>query len=63
MLSSGIMYFAFGTFFTYFTILQVNHSGWGLFPCLLAGLATLDLGTGLKIIIRHFRDKYHEKNG
>jgi hypothetical protein len=58
-LFSGLIYFLLGALFTYFAIDDVQQSGWGFFSYLLVLLATFDFGSGLKMIIFHF--KYSKK--
>ena len=54
-LLSGLIYFILGALFTYFAINDVQNNGWGFFSYLLVILATFDFGSGLKMIIFHFK--------
>ena len=53
----GFIYLLLGTFFTYFAINSVNTSGWGVWAYLFIGLATFDIGSGLRMILLHFKIK------
>jgi hypothetical protein len=53
-LLSGIIYVFLGVIFTKFAIEHVQQGGWTFFTYLLVGLATFDLGSGLRIIRAHF---------
>ncbi|NKE08111.1 YdiK family protein [Mesobacillus selenatarsenatis] len=56
-LFSGIVYILLGSLFTYFAIQNVNDSGWGFFSYLLVALATFDFGSGIRMILFHFKLK------
>lgn len=56
-LFSGLIYFLLGAVFTYFAIDDVQKNGWGFFGYLLVLLATFDFGSGLKMMIFHFKLK------
>jgi hypothetical protein len=60
-LFSGIVYILLGSLFTYFAIQNVNESGWGLFSYLLVMLATFDFGSGIRMILFHFKLKQIQK--
>lgn len=60
-LFSGIVYFFLGGLFTYFAIQDVQESGWGYFVYLLVILATIDFGSGLKLILFYFSHKNRVK--
>jgi hypothetical protein len=60
-LLSGIVYILLGSLFTYFAIQNVNESGWGLFSYLLVMLATFDFGSGIRMILFHFKLKQIQK--
>lgn len=47
----GIIYLFLGILFTFFAIQDVQEGGWGIFTLLLAILATLDFGKGVKMIL------------
>jgi hypothetical protein len=54
---SGFIYLVLGALFTYFAFDDVQKNGWGFFSYLLILLATFDLGSGIKMIVFHFRNK------
>jgi hypothetical protein len=56
-LFSGLISFLLGGLFTYFAIDDVQSKGWGFFSYLLVLLATFDFGSGVKMIIFHFKYK------
>ncbi|RLQ91174.1 YdiK family protein [Falsibacillus albus] len=53
----GLFYCLLGAFFTFFAIQNVNDHGWGFFAYVLILLATLDFGSGVRMISLHFRIK------
>lgn len=61
LLTQGIIYFVFGIFFTYFAIHHVTNYGWGFFAYLLVFLATLDIGSSIKIFYSYWRSKTIKK--
>ncbi|MBT2638900.1 YdiK family protein [Bacillus sp. ISL-39] len=58
---SGIVYILLGSLFTYFAIQNVNETGWGFFSYLLVALATFDFGSGIRMIMFHFKLKNIQK--
>ncbi|MFJ7729457.1 YdiK family protein [Neobacillus sp. NPDC097160] len=60
-LFSGLIYFLLGAVFTYFAIDDVQKHGWGFFSYLLVLLATFDFGSGLKMMLFHFKYKNQMK--
>ncbi|PLR76516.1 DUF4305 domain-containing protein [Bacillus sp. V3-13] len=54
-LISGIIYMVLGLLFTYFAVQNVHQHGWGFFSYLLVLLATFDFGSGLRMVILHFK--------
>ncbi|MGE8207113.1 YdiK family protein [Heyndrickxia sp. NPDC080065] len=56
-LFSGVIYCLLGTLFTYFAIQQVNSNGWSFFAYMLIFLATIDYGSGFRLILLHFKIK------
>ncbi|WP_018663926.1 YdiK family protein [Heyndrickxia acidiproducens] len=60
-LFSGVINCLLGALFTYFAIQQVRVSGWGFFCYLLLFIATLDLGSGIRLILLHFKIKKSAK--
>ncbi|CAN7579448.1 MULTISPECIES: YdiK family protein [Bacillaceae] len=62
-LFSGVIYLLLGVLFTYFAVQNVqNDEGWGFFTYMLIFLATLDFGSGLRMIMLHFKIKKQIKN-
>jgi hypothetical protein len=59
----AILNLVFGVLFTFFAIQQVNANGWGFFSYLLLLFATIDIGSGLKILFQHFTNKGKNENG
>ncbi|KKB33797.1 YdiK family protein [Bacillus thermotolerans] len=60
-LKAGIFYLILGIFFTYLAIEDVNASGFGFFTYLLILLATMDIGSGIRLVYVHFAMKKKEK--
>ncbi len=60
-LFSGIIYIVLGLLFTYFAVQNVNEDGWGFFSYLLVLLATFDLGSGIRMVLFHFKLKNSQK--
>ncbi|MGF2614292.1 DUF4305 domain-containing protein [Rossellomorea vietnamensis] len=58
-LFSGILYILLGVLFTYFAVINVNDNGWGFFAYLMVLLATLDFGSGIRMVAMHFKIKKH----
>ncbi|MCK1994895.1 YdiK family protein [Peribacillus muralis] len=58
----GIIYAGLGALFTGIAIQTVNSSGWGIFAYILVLIATLDFGSGLRMIMVHFKIKAAQKN-
>ena len=56
-LFSGVIYLLLGVLFTYFAIGNVQDDGWGFFTYMLIFLATLDFGSGIRMIMLHFKIK------
>ncbi|MGG4546386.1 YdiK family protein [Rossellomorea marisflavi] len=56
-LFSGVIYILLGVLFTYFAIHTVRDTGWGFFTYMLIFLATLDFGSGMRMVLLHFRIK------
>ncbi|MBA9029173.1 MULTISPECIES: YdiK family protein [Bacillaceae] len=61
-LSIGIIYIALGVLFTVFAIQSVSSNGWGFFSYFLVGLATIDFGSGVRMLILHSKIKAIQKN-
>ncbi|MCR8850871.1 YdiK family protein [Rossellomorea sp. SC111] len=62
-LFSGVIYLLLGVLFTYFAVQNVqNDEGWGFFTYMLIFLATLDFGSGLRMVMLHFKIKKQLKN-
>ncbi|MDZ5474439.1 YdiK family protein [Bacillus sp. 31A1R] len=61
-LFSGIIYIVLGVLFTVFAIQDVTRNGeWGFFTYLLVILATFDFGSGIRMIMFHFKIKNIQK--
>jgi hypothetical protein len=60
-LASGIFYNILGVFFVFLAIQDVNTNSFGFFTYLLILLATLDIGTGLRLLLIHFKIKKSQK--
>ncbi|OLN21502.1 hypothetical protein BTO30_14550 [Domibacillus antri] len=60
-LASGIFYNILGVFFVFLAIQDVNANSFGFFTYLLILLATLDIGTGLRLLFLHFKLKNSQK--
>ncbi|GIN88905.1 hypothetical protein J6TS2_52910 [Heyndrickxia sporothermodurans] len=60
-LLSGVIYCLLGTLFTFFAVKQVNIHGWSFFAYMLIFLATIDYGSGFRLITLHFRIKSQQK--
>ncbi|WP_374721779.1 YdiK family protein [Peribacillus tepidiphilus] len=61
-LTTGIIYFILGILFTVFAVQNVSEDGWNFFSFLLIFLATIDFGSGIRMILLHFKIKaIHKK--
>lgn len=60
-LASGIIYIVLGTIFVALAINYVSKDGWNLFSFLIVFLATIDFGSGIRMIMLHFRLKKLQK--
>lgn len=58
-LRTGFIYILLGAVFTYFAINSVNENGWGPFAYLFVAFATYDIGSGIRLILLHFKIKRH----
>lgn len=56
-LSIGIIYLCLGILFTTIAVQTVTASGWGFFAFILVIIATLDFGSGIRMILLHFKVK------
>lgn len=57
-LFSGILYLLLGVVFTFFAIQHLQQTGeWGFLTYMLVLLATFDIGSGIQLIIAHFKIK------
>lgn len=59
-LSLGITYASLGILFTAIAVQNVTSSGWGIFAYILILIATLDFGSGIRMILLHFKIKSME---
>ncbi|WP_100330110.1 YdiK family protein [Bacillus xiapuensis] len=61
-LKTGIFYLLAGVLFTYLAVENVNSNGdFGFFAYLFILLATMDIGTGIRLVFMHFRFKNKPK--
>lgn len=60
-LSLGIIYTSLGILFTAIAVQTVSSSGWGIFSYILVLIATLDFGSGIRMLILHFKEKSMKK--
>ena len=56
-LSLGIIYASLGVRFTAIAVQTVTSSGWGIFAYILVIIATMDFGSGIRMILLHFKVK------
>lgn len=62
-LFSGVLYIVLGLLFTYFAVQDLQQNGeWGIFTYLLVILATFDLGSGIRMVLFHYKLKSIQKN-
>ncbi|GIN64011.1 hypothetical protein J27TS8_40040 [Robertmurraya siralis] len=62
-LFSGILYIVLGLLFTYFAVQDVQRNGeWGIFTYLFVILATFDFGSGIRMVLFHFKVKAIQKD-
>lgn len=62
-LFSGLLYIILGLLFTYFAVQDVQQNGeWGFFTYLLVLLATFDLGSGIRMVLFHYKLKSIQKD-
>jgi len=61
-LFSGVIYIILGALFTLFAIQDLQQNGeWGFFTYLLVLLATFDIGSGIRMILLHYKIKESKK--
>jgi len=60
-LFTGFIYILLGVVFTFFAIQHVGENGWGFFSYLLVILATLDFGSGFRILFWYYQMKNKSK--
>ncbi|MGG3451758.1 YdiK family protein [Domibacillus aminovorans] len=56
-LAAGIFYNILGGFFVFLAVQDVNVNGFRFFNYVLILLATFDIGTGLRLMLIHFKVK------
>ncbi|WP_110926847.1 YdiK family protein [Bacillus massiliglaciei] len=61
-LTMGMIYVGLGVLFTFMAIQRVSNSGWGFFAYLLIVIATLDFGSGIRMLLLHLKIKSIKKN-
>ena len=54
-LTRGIFFTILGFFFVFLAIQDVNNNEFGFFTYLLILLATMDIGTGIRLMFTHFK--------
>jgi hypothetical protein len=59
--TTGTFYLILGIFFTYLAVQEVNKNGFGFFSYLLILLATMDIGSGIRMLFIHYRIKNSQK--
>ncbi|MCP3762394.1 YdiK family protein [Domibacillus sp. A3M-37] len=57
----GIFFNILGIFFVFLAIQDVNNNEFGFFTYLLILLATMDIGTGIRLMFTHFKLKNKQK--
>ncbi len=62
LLSRGIFFSILGVFFVFLAIEDVNTNQFGFFTYLLILLATMDIGTGIRLMFTHFKLKNSQKH-
>lgn len=60
-LKLGTIYLALGVLFTVFATMYVSKSGWGFIAYFLVLLATLDFGSGIRMMFLHWKIKSMQK--
>ncbi|WP_019244431.1 MULTISPECIES: YdiK family protein [Bacillus] len=60
-LTSGIIYIILGIIFTALAINYVSADGWNVLSFLIVFLATIDFGSGIRLVMLHFRLKRMQK--
>jgi uncharacterized integral membrane protein len=60
-LMTGLIYIILGILFTVFAVQNVSTAGWNFFSFLLIFLATIDFGSGFRMIMLHVKIKSIQK--
>lgn len=60
-LFSGLIYLVLGTIFMMFAIQHVIQYDWNFFVYILLFFATFDFGSGIRLIVLHFKVKQNSK--
>ncbi|WP_108672165.1 YdiK family protein [Peribacillus acanthi] len=60
-LMTGLIYIILGILFTVFAVQNVSTAGWNFFSFLLIILATIDFGSGFRMIMLHLKLKSIQK--
>ncbi|WP_163102969.1 YdiK family protein [Peribacillus alkalitolerans] len=60
-LMTGFIYIILGILFTVFAVQNVSADGWNFFSFLLIFLATIDFGSGFRMIMLHLKIKSIQK--
>jgi len=61
-LATGLLYIILGILFVALAIDNVERSGWNWLSYFIIFLATIDLGSGIRFIMLHYRLKRLQKN-
>ncbi|MDQ0221372.1 DUF4305 domain-containing protein [Peribacillus cavernae] len=59
-ITAGFFYMALGVLFTVFAVQEVSSSGWGFLSYVFVLLATLDFGSGIRMVMLHLKIKSSE---
>lgn len=60
-LTRGIFFSVLGIFFVLFAIQDVNTNGFGPFTYVLILLATMDVGTGIRLMFMYIKERKKQK--
>ena len=61
-LTNAVFYLLLGGLFTYFAIQHINTNGWTFFVYILIFFATVDIGSGLKILFNYFSKEKNQNS-
>ena len=60
-LASGLLYIILGVLFVVLAIDNVERSGWNWLSYFIIFLATIDIGSGIRFVMLHYRLKRMKK--